>query len=110
MHAANSGRVSNCFGALDAGSTHATSGVIHAVPALSSFARARPTFSRISSAAFVHTIGLGSSLWASLLRPAGLAPLSLNNVVIGFVLVAGSHTRSLVGNAYLARVLAAAAL
>jgi len=42
------------------------SGVIHSVPALSSFARARPTFSRISSAAFIQTIGLGLSLWLSM--------------------------------------------
>ena len=42
------------------------SGVSHAVTDLSSFVRARPTFSRMSFAALVHTIGLGSSLWLSM--------------------------------------------
>jgi O-antigen/teichoic acid export membrane protein len=55
-------------------------------------------------------VGVGAALLSAMLLLAGMAQLSLNNVLIRFVPVAGAQARRLVGYAYLASTLAAAGL
>src|SRR5258707_10604181 len=52
-------------------------------------------------------VGLNSALVAAMLLLAGIAQLSLNNVLVRFIPISGTYTRRLIVCSYLARGLAA---